>query len=366
MIAYLVSVSLLITVFIIARALFRKNVSAMLIYCLWSLVLIRLVCPVSIFTLYIPTPAAQPQQEMENNLPSQRPSQNTSGEIKLPQWSFEEEHQDQAASTLSQGKPQQTIAQKGFKLSENLDKLWIAGSLVVGSWFVVSYGRFTANMMKNRRYVGNRGGVKLYRCKGLKSPCLSMSGRSIYLTENEDFNGEDMVIEHEMTHREHKDHIWNFVRIAAVTVLWFMPFVWLAAMLSKHDSELACDEAMASKMTYSMRVKYANVLLDAAEQKGIYAVPWGGSPMKERITMITKKHKNRILCTVLVLVMILGAASCSFVGVETKVTAGGQQTTLEKIPGASSAPASSAPASSAPASRQLSSQLRIHSPSPHP
>ena len=148
MIAYLVSVSLLITVFIIARALFRKNVSAMLIYCLWSLVLIRLVCPVSIFTLYIPTPAAQPQQETQ--ISQQKPSQNTSGEIKLPQWSFEEEHQDQAATTApEQGVTKVPNSQKSFDLLENLDKIWLAGCLLIGSWFVVSYGRFTANMMKN-------------------------------------------------------------------------------------------------------------------------------------------------------------------------------------------------------------------------
>lgn len=347
MIAYLISLSLLITLFIIVRALFRKNVSAMMMYCLWSLVLIRLLCPVSLFTLYIPQ--AQPQQGMENNLPSQMPSQNTRGEVVLPSWSFEEELQGEAASTLPQGKPQQTIAQKGFKLSENLDKLWIAGSLLVGSWFVVSYGRFTANLIKNRRYIGSRSGVGLYRCKGLKSPCLSMSGRSIYLTENEDFKGEDMVIEHEMTHREHKDHIWNFVRIAAVTLLWFLPFVWLAAILSKQDSELACDEAMASKMSYSMRIKYANVLLDAAEQKGMYAVPWGGSPMKERITMLTKKHKNRMICTILALVMILGAAGCSFVGVEPKIAAGDHQQELDKAPATSITPTSTAASTNASA-----------------
>ncbi|MFR5762061.1 MAG: M56 family metallopeptidase [Oscillospiraceae bacterium] len=43
--------------------------------------------------------------------------------------------------------------------------------------------------------------------------------------------------------------LWSFCRATAVTVYWWNPFVWLAAFVSGRDAELACDEAVAVKLS---------------------------------------------------------------------------------------------------------------------
>ena len=42
-----------------------------------------------------------------------------------------------------------------------------------------------------------------------------------------------------------------------MTVYWWNPFIWLAAIYSKRDAELACDEAVAAGLPDKERLAYA-------------------------------------------------------------------------------------------------------------
>ncbi|MFR5760227.1 MAG: M56 family metallopeptidase [Oscillospiraceae bacterium] len=55
-----------------------------------------------------------------------------------------------------------------------------------------------------------------------------------------------LILRHELTHLRHLDPLWSFCRTAAVVAYWWNPLVWLAAIVSKRDAELACDEAVAA------------------------------------------------------------------------------------------------------------------------
>ena len=58
-----------------------------------------------------------------------------------------------------------------------------------------------------------------------------------------------MILRHELTHLRHLDFLWSLCRTAAVIVYWWNPFIWLAAICSKRDAELACDEAVAARLS---------------------------------------------------------------------------------------------------------------------
>lgn len=72
---------------------------------------------------------------------------------------------------------------------------------------------------------------------------------AVYLTEDVlQADEAELILRHELTHLRHLDFLWSLCRTAAVTVYWWNPFIWLAAICSKRDAELACDEAVAAKL----------------------------------------------------------------------------------------------------------------------
>ena len=116
---------------------------------------------------------------------------------------------------------------------------------------------------------------------------------------------------HELTHLRHLDFLWSFCRAAAVTVYWWNPFIWLAAICSKRDAELACDEAVAAKLPEKERLAYARAILAQAPRKAA-ALSLAGPPVKERILFLTKKRRTSVLCVILALLLVISATGCSF------------------------------------------------------
>ena len=121
----------------------------------------------------------------------------------------------------------------------------------------------------------------------------------------------ELVLRHELTHLRHLDPLWSFCRAAAVTVYWWNPFVWLAAFVSGRDAELACDEAVAAKLSPAQRVAYARAILAQAPRKAA-ALSLAGPPVKERIVFLTRKQRTSVLCIVLALLLTGTATGCSF------------------------------------------------------
>ncbi len=95
-----------------------------------------------------------------------------------------------------------------------------------------------------------------------------------------------------------------------MSVYWWNPFIWVAAICSKHDAELACDEAVAAKLPESKRLAYARAILAQAPRKTA-ALSLAGPPVKERILFLTKKQRTSVLCVILALLLIVSAAGCS-------------------------------------------------------
>ena len=120
----------------------------------------------------------------------------------------------------------------------------------------------------------------------------------------------ELIVRHELTHLRHLDFLWSLCRTAAVTVYWWNPFIWLAAICSKRDAELACDEAVAAKLPESKRLAYARAILAQAPRKTA-ALSLAGPPVKERILFLTKKQRTSALCVILAVLLVVSAAGCS-------------------------------------------------------
>ena len=112
------------------------------------------------------------------------------------------------------------------------------------------------------------------------------------------------------------------LRAAALALHWYNPLVWLAAVLSRRDGELACDEGALQGADDRERAAYGRTLIrlvTARPSAGellccATTMTAGTSSLKERIAMIARKP--RTLAAVLAAVVLLAglAVGCPFTG----------------------------------------------------
>ena len=306
MLREVLTVSALILAVLLVRAIFKNRVPKRMVYALWLVVLVKLCLPGTLVSLPI-LPAeetAAPVQRVE--LPAQtapvvlQPAQ----AVVQPQVSAQQPVSPAQEAAEPAAKPLTTI--------QILQIVWAVGSALLGLWLLSTWLVFTIRLHKSRRFLGRQGRTRIYVSSAVKSPCLAGLIPAVYLTEDVlQTDSTELILRHELTHLRHLDFLWSLCRTAAVIVYWWNPFIWLAAICSKRDAELACDEAVAVKLAPAQRVAYARAILAQAPRKTA-ALSLAGPPVKERIVFLTRKQRTSVLCVVLALLLTVTATGCSF------------------------------------------------------
>ena len=306
MLREVLTVSALIVVVLLVRAIFKNRVPKRMLYALWLVVLLKLCLPGTLVSLPVlpAEDAAVPAQSAERPVQTapviQRPAQT----VTKPQTPA----QQPVSPVQETAKP----AAKPLTTAQILQIAWFSGSALLGLWLFGAWAVFTIRLHRDRRFLGKRGGTCIYVSGAVKSPCLAGLIPAVYLTEDVLQADEvELILRHELTHLRHLDFLWSLCRTAAVTVYWWNPFIWLAAICSKRDAELACDEAVAAKLPESKRLAYARAILAQAPRKTA-ALSLAGPPVKERILFLTKKQRTSVLCVILALLLVVSATGCSF------------------------------------------------------
>ena len=306
MLREVLTVSALILAVLLVRAIFKNRVPKRMVYALWLVVLVKLCLPGTLVSLPI-LPAeetAAPVQRVE--LPAQtapvvlQPAQ----AVVQPQVSAQQPVSPAQEATEPAAKPLTTI--------QILQIVWAVGSALLGLWLLSTWLVFTIRLHKSRRFLGRQGRTRIYVSSAVKSPCLAGLIPAVYLTGDVLQTDEaELILSHELTHLCHLDFLWSFCRAAAVSVYWWNPFIWLAAICSKRDAELACDEAVAAGLSDAQRLAYARTILAQAPRRAA-ALSLAGPPVRERILFLTKKQKTSVLCVILALLLVVSATGCSF------------------------------------------------------
>ena len=306
MLKEVLTVSALIAVVLLVRAIFKNRVPKRMLYALWLVVLLKLCLPGTLVSLPVlpAEDAAVPAQSAERPVQTapviQRPAQT----VTKPQTPA----QQPVSPVQETAKP----AAKPLTTAQILQIAWFSGSALLGLWLFGAWAVFTIRLHRDRRFLGKRGGTCIYVSGAVKSPCLAGLIPAVYLTQDVPQTDEaELIVRHELTHLRHLDFLWSFCRAAAVTVYWWNPFIWLAAICSKCDAELACDEAVAAKLPEKERLAYARAILAQAPRKAA-ALSLAGPPVKERILFLTKKRRTSVLCVILALLLVISATGCSF------------------------------------------------------
>ena len=306
MLKEVLTVSALILVVLLVRAVFKNRVPKRMIYCLWLVVLLKLCLPGTLFSL----PVLPAEKLVAPTQISELPAQ-TTPVIQHPAQTVTKP-QTPAQQPVSPVQETAKPAAKPLTTAQILQIAWFSGSALLGLWLLGAWVVFTIRLHRDRRFLGKRGGTCIYVSGAVKSPCLAGFIPAVYLTEEVLRTDEaELILHHELTHLRHLDFLWSFCRAAAVSVYWWNPLIWLAAICSKRDAELACDEAVAAKLPESKRLAYARAILAQAPRKTA-ALSLAGPPVKERILFLTKRQRTSVLCVILALLLVVSATGCSF------------------------------------------------------
>ena len=305
MLREVLTVSALILAVLLVRAIFKNRVPKRMVYTLWLVVLVKLCLPGTLVSLPVlpAEEAAAPVQRVE--LPAQtapvvlQPAQ----AVTQPQKPVQQPVSPVQEAAEAPAKP--LTAMQIFQI------VWAGGSALLGLWLLSTWLVFTIRLHKSRRFLGRQGRTRIYVSSAVKSPCLAGLVPAVYLTEDVlQTDSTELILRHELTHLRHLDFLWSLCRTAAVIVYWWNPFIWLAAICSKRDAELASDEAVAAGLSDAQRLVYARAILAQAPRKAA-ALSLAGPPVRERILFLTKKQRTSVLCVILALLLIISAAGCS-------------------------------------------------------
>ena len=352
---WILSASVLTAAVLALRLIFRRRISQKLQYWLWLPVMVRLLLPVplfharysvagaaaelapAVFAAPAPVSTEGPGAPVHTPAPvSSAPAATTPADggirpsaapIATPAPALapavtvpSAELPEAPAPSLRPAPTQPRLPDAGGLLA----RLWLAGSVASGLWLLGVNLRFSQRLRIGRREMRRQGRLPVYVSPEAASPCLfGLLRPAIYLTEACETVPEGQlrqILLHEETHYKQLDHLWGSLRCLALAVWWWNPLVWLAAVCSRRDGELSCDEKVMLFLGEEARLEYGRTLVALLPAKAprpmlsAATLSGGARAMKERLDRIVKKPKAWVLAAVVVLLLALVAVGCTFAG----------------------------------------------------
>ena len=320
--------SIVIGVVFLIRLLLRKA-PKIYSYVLWSVVLFRLVCPVSVS---LPLSAAAPfahSATSDNRVISQMNYVRHDGDMLTDGAQATESHlikpypeetaipQDGASESAAADTDSKTRRPVGSIILTVCSLIWLAGA-----FSAAGYSAAQNITLRQRLETACRIRGQIFESDEIETAFVfGVLKPRIYLPSGLPFDVQKVVIAHEQNHLRRHDHIIKFAAFVVSIVHWFNPLVWLAFKYMCVDMEKSCDEAALNIMDargYNpdrVRYEYGRMLLALGSQRmSLLSVSFAESSLKERVRNVCdyKKISRRAaaaLCAALALVCVFCAAN---------------------------------------------------------
>lgn len=337
---WIISSSVLIGLVLLGRFLLRGKISLRLQYGLWAVALVRLLLPVQIFTsdfgagsiardVDISAPVRQVYVSANEDR-YQREYDEAYRQV-VARYESASEHVDPIVIE----KEAADLAEKAVELdlTQLLLSLWFAGMVVMTS-VICSCNVHLGCQLKRRRWDLDVPDslLRVYVTEAVPTPCIFGFFRpAIYLTPEAAKDGQVRahVLEHELTHYRHLDHIWSVLRSVCLVLHWYNPLVWAAAKVSRADAELACDEGALARLGEEARGDYGRTLIGLTCADHIGSVLFTATTMtgsagsiRERIRLLMQRPRNTVLTLTAVALLVTLIVGCTFAGAPETTTPG--------------------------------------------
>ena len=189
--------------------------------------------------------------------------------------------------------------------------VWVFGMMIMAVRSMILYKRLRNNLVVKVRLRDN-----IYIADDIPSPFVKGIFKPvIYLPPGLNAEEQEYIILHEQCHIKRKDPLIKVLAFLALCIHWFNPLVWLAFLQANKDMEMSCDEAVLKKLGQEIRADYAASLLSLATgRRRIVEIPlaFGEGDTKSRIKNLARWTKPvlwmsimaGLVCVVLVVCLI--------------------------------------------------------------
>lgn len=293
-----ITASAVILVILPIRLLLKK-IPKIFSYLLWSVVLFRLLCPISVSSpfslLGLFEDAATEKAGMEY-IPAE--------------FIYTDDGVFAAGGTEDAGGGQSLAGHKNTSVADEAFPAVIACIWVLGVAGILCFNGINFLRLKKRIVGAVCLGKNIYESDYIASPfVIGLFCPRIYvpasLTEQERY----FILLHERNHIKRGDHIAKLLFFMALTIHWFNPLVWLAFRLAERDMEMSCDEMVIKQIDSDVRADYSKALLHLTADRKVTAgtsLAFGAGDIRERIKNIMGYRKHAIIIVGLAAVMVAG------------------------------------------------------------
>lgn len=301
---------------LVLRLLLRRA-PKIISYCLWSVVLFRLLCPFS-FSLPVSLLETAGNPAVEEGVVHYIPEDILYSEAPTANLPVPENGNGAIEGTI----PQASENRAGDMVEIGM-MIWVGGVLLILTYaigmLIILFGKLRGASPVDRERVRAAGaesllpaGIAVYEKRGLPTPfVLGVIRPKVYLPSGIDDAELRYILLHEGIHIRRGDHIVKVVSFFTLCIHWFNPLVWAAFFLSGRDMEMACDEAVLRRLGNSVKKDYSASLLNLATGRRIL----GGAPLAfgegdtgSRIRNVLKYRKPRTILICIGSVTALAAA----------------------------------------------------------
>ena len=300
----------LVPLILLVRRFLRKSLGSKLIYALWLLVIVRLLAPLQLPSLFniMTENESRPVSVVETAASGIR-NESFIVSNRIAYAALEQPYERITPLHMATYDAMQPNT-RGY--------IWLAcyllGVAVVGGAMLWQNLRFRRLLQKQA--LGELDGVAaeqyaaLAKQLGVRAPkavlidpldsaCL-VGGVRPFIALPAVNAGDRYIQLHELCHYKGGDAVWGLLRSLCCALFWFHPLVWVAARVSRCDCEMACDQRVTNQLAPTEKLGYAELLVKLAAcrrtpRMGVLATGMSmtGTRMKHRIGQILLNHRLR-------------------------------------------------------------------------
>lgn len=282
-------------IFVLLARLFLKKAPKIFSYALWSVVLFRLLCPLS-FESKLSLIPIEEQPISQEIIYSQTPQISTG----MP---FVDNMINPILPVPTTIGTSINPIQVWLFIGEII---WVLGIIIMVLYSIISFIKLKRSLISSMPLKEN-----IYLTDHISTPfVLGVKKPKVYLPSTLFENEQNYIICHELCHIKRFDHITRLLGFIALIIHWFNPLVWVAFIVSGKDMEIACDEMVMKSTEGEVKVEYSQSLLRlATSKKMIYPLSFAfrEGDIKARIKNIInyKKPKTWIVLITFILCMMM-------------------------------------------------------------
>ena len=331
-----ISGSVIALLLLLAKPLLRHRIPKTAQYCLWIVVLVSLLVPVSRFVVL---PGAQ------TNMPI-APIHNIVERTVVT--TFEDVNRQASISAVPAANialPVQAEADvPAYDINPSLFSVVSTGFmlvypgvvLVIMLYNMLAYIRFVKRLRRHHRPARAEERALLYNFKRhmnisrkvmicrnayVATPMLIGLFKPIIILPDSEYTNTQLrsVLLHELTHLRRLDVVVKWLSLLACALRWFNPIVWIMQREIDRVCELSCDEAVIRNMNMADKRGYGETLISvASDTKAPRAVLSTTMceekrALKERLVAIknSKRHTKLAVMVSVLVILLVALASCA-------------------------------------------------------